>query len=541
MNDSNSRDSTLRDVALASRTWPFVEARAVLERYRDGPPAKGYVLFETGYGPSGLPHIGTFGEVVRTTMVRRAFALLSDIPTRLFAFSDDMDALRKVPDNVPNQEMLRAHLGRPLTAIPDPFGTHDSFGAHNNARLRGFLDQFGFDYAFMSATDCYRRGRFDAALLLALRHYDAITNIILPTLGAERRATYSPFLPVSARTGCVLQAPVVARDEDAGTITYLDEDGSQVETEVTGGRCKLQWKADWAMRWVALGVDYEMAGKDLIDSVRLSSRICAAMEGKPPQTSIYELFLDERGEKISKSRGNGLAVEDWLRYAPAESLALFMFQKPKTAKRLHFGVIPKTVDEYLDQLRRFPEQPPAARLDNPVWHIHAGSPPREDSDLSFTALLNLVGVCHSENKAVLWHFVSRYWPQATPDTAPLVDRLIAHAIAYYRDFVKPTLRYRSPTPEEAAALSDLAGELEAAGPAADAATLQTIVYEVGKRHACFADLKRWFQALYEILLGQSEGPRMGSFIALYGVLETVALIRAAIAGENLAALLPAEP
>jgi lysyl-tRNA synthetase, class I len=539
MNDSRSPESGLRDLALASRAWPFVEARALLERYPDGPPEKGYVLFETGYGPSGLPHIGTFGEVVRTTMVRRAFSLLSDIPTRLFAFSDDMDALRKVPDNVPNQEMLQAYLGRPLTSIPDPFGTHESFGHHNNARLRGFLDQFGFEYEFISATDCYRRGRFDQALLLALRHYDAIVEVILPTLGPERRATYSPFLPVSAKTGRVLQAPVVARDADAGTIVYLDEDGSEVETPVTGGRCKLQWKADWAMRWVALAVDYEMAGKDLIDSVRLSGRICSLMGGRPPHSFIYELFLDERGEKISKSKGNGLAVEDWLKYAPAESLALFMFQKPKTAKRLHFGVIPKTVDEYLDHLRRYPAQPPPAQLENPVWHIHGDEPPREGTDLSFSALLNLVGVCHSEDKAVIWHFVSRYWPSAAPETAPMVDRLIEHAIAYYRDFVKPTLRYRRPTAEEAAALDDLARELEALGPGADAETLQTLVYEVGKRHACFTDLKTWFQALYQILLGQSEGPRMGSFIALYGVAETVALIRRAIAGENLANALPA--
>src|SRR6266511_2428874 len=502
MNDPSSPHRSLRDLALASRAWPFVEARAILERYRDRPPEKGYVLFETGYGPSGLPHIGTFGEVVRTTMVRRAFSLLSDIPTRLFAFSDDMDALRKVPDNVPNQQMLRQYLGRPLTSIPDPFGTHESFGQHNNARLCGFLDQFGFEYEFMSATDCYRGGRFDQALLLALRHYDEIVAVILPTLGPERRATYSPFLPISARTGRVLQVPVVARDLDAGTIVYLDEDGSQVETAVTGGRCKLQWKADWAMRWVALNVDYEMAGKDLIDSVRLSSRICARMGGRPPESFIYELFLDEKGEKISKSKGNGLAVEDWLKYAPAESLALFMFQKPKTAKRLHFGVIPKILDEYLDLLRRYPAQPPAARLENPVWHIHGEELPREGTDLGFNALLNLVGVCHSEDKAVLWHFVSRYWPSATPESAPMVNRLIEHAIAYYRDFVKPSQRYRLPT----------------------------LVYEVGKRHACFADLKAWFRALYQILLGQPEGPRMGSFIALYGVPETVTLIRRAMAG-----------
>ncbi|MBK8208800.1 MAG: lysine--tRNA ligase [Rhodospirillales bacterium] len=536
MNETADLDADLRTLAGESRAWPFIEARELAERVRSAPPAKGYVLFETGYGPSGLPHIGTFGEVARTTMVRRAFSLLSDVPTKLFAFSDDMDGLRKVPDNVPEQEMLRAHLGQPLTDIPDPFGTHSSFGAHNNARLRAFLDRFGFEYEFVSATDCYRSGRLDEALLLALRHYDDITRIILPTLGSERRATYSPFLPVSTRSGRVLQVPVVHHDADAGTIVYEEEDGTRVETPVTGGRCKLQWKADWAMRWVALGVDYEMAGKDLIDSVRLSSRICQAMGGRPPQSFIYELFLDDRGEKISKSKGNGLAVDDWLMYAPAESLSLFMFQKPKTAKRLHFGVIPKTTDEWLDLLRRYPSQKPAVQLDNPVWHIHGGEPPRAGPEVSFTALLNLVGVCHSENAETIWHFVSRCWPDVTPVTAPIMARLIEHAIAYYRDFVKPQQNYRHPTPDESAALADLARELSAAPDGADAETLQTLVYEVGKRHACFIDLKAWFQALYQILLGQSEGPRMGSFIALYGRSETIALIDRARSGQDLAAV-----
>ncbi|MBK8174222.1 MAG: lysine--tRNA ligase [Rhodospirillales bacterium] len=526
-------DRTIRNEGLVARSWPFVEARALLDRHRDGAGNKEYVLFETGYGPSGLPHIGTFGEVVRTTMVRRAFSLLSDIPTRLFAFSDDMDALRKVPDNVPNQGMLREFLGRPLTDIPDPFGTHTSFGEHNNARLRAFLDQFGFEYEFMSATACYRGGHFDAALRLALQHYDQIMDVILPTLGAERRATYSPFLPISVKNGCVLQVPVIARDVDAGTIVYRDESGKAVETPVTGGCCKLQWKADWAMRWTALGVDYEMAGKDLIDSVRLSSRICSLMGGRPPHNFIYELFLDENGEKISKSRGNGLAVEDWLKYSPAESLSYFMFQKPKSAKRLYFGIIPKSVDDYRDHLRRYEGQAPAARLDNPVWHIHAGDPPHADIDLSFAALLNLVGVCHSEDKLVIWHFVSRSWPAATPQTAPMVDRLIEYAIAFYRDFVKPAQCYRRPTLDETQALEDLANELSAIDGATDAGSLQSLVFEIGKRHACFSDLKAWFRALYEILLGQSEGPRIGSFIALYGVAETISLVRSAIAGQNL--------
>jgi len=526
---------SLRDHALASNAWPFTEARALLDAVGSTPPDKGYVLFETGYGPSGLPHIGTFGEVARTSMVRHAFSLMSDIPTKLFAFSDDMDGLRSVPDNVPNQEMMAANLGKPLTAIPDPFGTHESFGHHNNARLRSFLDTFGFDYEFLSATECYTSGRFDEALLTVLRNYDAVTEVILPTLGPERRATYSPFLPVCPQTGRVLQAPVMAKDPDAGTITYRNDDGATVETPVTGGHCKLQWKADWAMRWFALGVDYEMSGKDLIDSVRLSGRICRILGGRPPVGFTYELFLDENGEKISKSKGNGLAVEDWLRYAPPESLALFMYQKPKAAKRLFFDVIPKTVDDYLSHLDAFPKQEGRARIDNPAWHIHDGTPPHEDVSLSFNVLLNLASVCHTEDPAVLWHFISRYGPDADPKTAPILDRLVGHAITYYRDFVKPAKRYRLPTSDEARALEDLVGVLAGLPADATAEAIQTEVYEVGKRHPCFGDLRSWFKALYEILLGQEQGPRMGSFIALYGISETIDLVRRAVAGEDLGA------
>ena len=515
-----------------ANAWPFAEARALLKRLDGKTPEKGYVLFETGYGPSGLPHIGTFGEVARTAMVRHAFSLLSDLPTRLFAFSDDMDGLRKVPDNVPNGEMMAEHLDKPLTAIPDPFGTHESFGHHNNARLRAFLDEFGFEYEFQSASECYAAGRFDETLLKVLERYDPVTEVILPTLGAERQATYSPFLPVCPRTGRVLQAPVVDRDVDAGTIVYEDEDGRRVEVPVTGGHCKLQWKADWAMRWTALDVDYEMSGKDLIDSVRLSGRICRILGGTPPAGFTYELFLDEAGEKISKSRGNGLAVEEWLRYAPPESLSLFMYQKPKTAKRLFFDVIPRAVDEYLSHLERYSAQEPEKHLDNPAWHIHTGHPPVEEAHLSFNVLLNLANVCHSEDKAVLWHFISRYRPDATPESAPILDRLVEYAVNFYRDFVKPAKEYRAASDDERAALEDLARTLEALPADAAAETIQSEVYEVGKRHP-FADLKAWFRALYEILLGQSQGPRMGSFIALYGMAESIALIRRAAAGEDL--------
>ena len=521
-----------REAASASTAWPFQEARRIVDRLGGGTPQKGYVLFETGYGPSGLPHIGTFGEVARTTMVRHAFGLLSDVPTRLFAFSDDMDGLRGVPGNVPNREMLAEHLGKPLTRVPDPFGTHESFGHHNNARLKSFLDAFGFDYEFVSASECYAGGRFDAALRRVLECYDEVTAVILPTLGAERRATYSPFLPVSPKSGRVLQVPVVERHVDAGTIVYRDEEEGLVEVPVTGGACKLQWKADWAMRWYALDVDYEMSGKDLIDSVRLSSQICRILGGTPPEGFTYELFLDEKGEKISKSKGNGLTIEEWLRYASPASLGYHMYQSPQRAKRLYFDVIPRTVDEYLGQLEKYREQEEAARLANPVWHVHAGAPPSEATPVGFGLLMNLAGAANAESKAQLWGYIRRYAPEATPEDHPILDQLVGYALAYYLDFVKPTKRYRAPQARERAALEELAGWLEAAPDGANAEAIQFEVYEIGKRHG-FENLREWFRGLYEVLLGQSQGPRMGSFIALYGVPETARLIRRALAGEDL--------
>lgn len=516
-----------------AKAWPFAEARELLKRLGGKTPDKGYVLFETGYGPSGLPHIGTFGEVARTSMVRHAFSLLSDLPTKLFSFSDDMDGLRKVPENLPNTEMLTEHLDQPLSSVPDPFGTHESLGAHNNARLRAFLDEFGFEYEFVSSTECYKSGQFDDALLGLLERYEKVINVILPTLGEERRATYSPFLPVCPKTGRVLQVPVIERDTDAGTIVYQDDDGSKVEVPVTGGHCKLQWKADWAMRWAALDVDYEMSGKDLIDSVKLSGKICRILGGIPPVGFTYELFLDENGEKISKSRGNGLTAEEWLRYAPPESLALFMYQKPKAAKRLYFDVIPRNVDDYFSHLSNAGKQESDKVLENPAWHIHQGQPPEADSaQLSFNILLNLASVCHTEDKAVLWHFISRYRPDASAETAPALDRLLEYAVNYYRDFVKPGKQYRKANEEEIKALEDLSSALGELPTDTDAESIQAEVYEVGKRHP-FPELKAWFRALYEILLGQSQGPRMGSFIALYGLEETRALIKRAISGEDL--------
>ena len=521
-----------RHPALASKAWPFAEAGRLLDRLESRPDPKGHVLFETGYGPSGLPHIGTFGEVARTTMVRNAFSLVgSGVPSRLVVFSDDMDGLRSAPDNVPNRDMLAEHLGKPLTSAPDPFGTHESFGHHNNARLRAFLDGFGFDYEFVSATERYRSGRFDETLIRVLERYDEIMGVVLPTLGPERRATYSPFLPVCPDTGRVLQTPIEHRDADAGTVAYRNEAGRLVEVPVTGGRCKLQWRVDWAMRWTALDVDYEMSGKDLIDSVKLSSRICRILGGTPPEGFTYELFLDENGEKISKSRGNGIAIEEWLRYAPPESLSLYMHRSPRKAKRLYFDVIPRAVDDYLDQLRKFPDQSEGERYANPVWHVHDGRPPEEAVPVSFAMLLNLASACNAADKSALWGFIGNYAGDASPETHPILDSLVGFALAYHEGFVKPAQRHRPPDDRERAALEDLAESLAALADGADPEAIQREVYEVGKRHG-FENLRDWFRALYEILLGQSQGPRMGSFIALHGIGETIALVRRALAGEE---------
>jgi len=519
--------------ASTANAWPFEEARKVVKRIetrRQSGSVVNEVLFETGYGPSGLPHIGTFGEVARTSWVRQAFEAMSDVPTRLIAFSDDMDGLRKVPDNVPNQEMLAQHLGKPLTAIPDPFGTHDSFGAHNNSRLKAFLDRFGFRYEFLSSTACYKSGRFDAALLTVLRHYEAVRDVVLPTLGPERRATYSPFLPVCPRTGRVLQVPVVEWNTERGTIVY-EEDGKRSEALVTGGNCKLQWKADWAMRWFALGVDYEMSGKDLIPSVELSTKIVRLLGGMPPETFIFELFLDEAGQKISKSKGNGLSVDEWLTYGTEESLALFMFQKPRAAKKLYFDAIPKAVDDYIayaEQYRRA-DNGAAEQLENPAWFVHAGSPPTEDYPISFALLLNLVSASGAQSRDVLWGFIRAYAPDAKPETHPGLDRLVGYALKYYEDFVHPQKRYRAATDKEREALSALADALENMSGERNAETVQNMVYEIGKTHR-FEPLRDWFKAIYEVALGQTQGPRFGSFAALFGCDKTAVLIRTALSG-----------
>ncbi|MCE8008410.1 lysine--tRNA ligase [Aestuariivita sp.] len=523
--------SEMRDAALASKAWPFEEARRVLKRYENGPPEKGYVLFSTGYGPSGLPHIGTFGEVLRTTMVRRAFEQISEIPTKLICFSDDLDGMRKVPGNVPQQEMMAQYLHMPLTDVPDPFGTHDSFGHHNNAMLRRFLDTFGFDYEFYSAREFYRSGQFDVILRRAAERYDEVMAVMLKSLREERRQTYSIFLPIHPETGRVLYVPMKHVDGVAGTVTFDDEQGREWTLPVTGGHVKLQWKPDFGARWAALGVDFEMYGKEHATNTAIYDRICEILGGRKPEHFSYELFLDETGQKISKSSGNGISIDEWLSYAATESLSYFMYQKPKTAKRLFFDVIPKAVDEYHQQLRAYPSQEVKARLNNPVWHIHAGEVPESRMVVPFAMLLNLASVAGAEDKDTLWGFIQRYAPEASPQTNPDMDQAAGFAVRYYNDFVKPTKTYRAPDETERAALEALRDALVTYDGPIDDEALQSLVYGVGRDR--FDPLRGWFTALYEVLLGASQGPRFGGFIALYGVAETVALIDKALAGDLL--------
>ena len=518
---------SLADAALGSNAWPFVEARQLLKRIGTKCGRTRPVLFQTGYGPSGLPHIGTFGEVARTSMVRRAFNLVSDLPTRLICFSDDMDGLRKVPQNVPDPVMLHEDLHLPLSQVRDPFGTHESFAAHNNAELCSFLDRFGFDYEFISSTEMYKGGRFDDMLLTVLERFDRVMEIMLPSLGGVsegRRETYSPFLPVSPKSGRVLQVPTLERSLSKGTITYREPDGEVIEIPVTGGAVKLQWKPDWAMRWAALGVDYEMYGKDLGPSVEICSKLCRALGQVPPIGMMYELFLDDGGQKISKSKGLGVSIDDWLAYASPESLGLFMFRKPKTAKRLFAEIIPRTEDEYQQHLQAYHGQDAAGRLTNPAWHIHAGEPPAPGLSISYSMLLNLGSAVSVEDSEVLWLFVRRYEPDASPETNPELSALIDGVVRYYKDVIAPRRVCRQPSAIERDGLEDLASRLAGWSGESDPEALQSMVYAVGKEHG-FEPLRDWFKAIYEVLLGSSQGPRFGSFIHLYGIEDTADFIR----------------
>ena len=510
------------------KSWPFKEAQKIIDRFGGlknfSKPDKNFVLFETGYGPSGLPHIGTFGEVVRTSMVINAFEALVDCDTELITFSDDMDGLRKIPENVPNKEMLQQYIGKPLTSIPDPFEKYESFGHHNNAKLRTFLDQFEFDYKFISSTEKYKSGDFDSTIISILENYEKIISIILPTLRFERKQTYSPFLPISPVNGEVLQVKIDEYRPQSNSIVYTDPiNNKKTETEVTKGNCKLQWKVDWAMRWMSLDVDYEMCGKDLIESVELASKICQCMKKIPPVNLIYEMFLDEKGEKISKSVGNGISVDQWLRYASPESLSFFMFQKPRSAKKLFFDIIPKSIDEYYSFLKKYHQNKNVHDFDNPVWHIHKGKPPSFESEINFNSLINLVSICNSTNKNVIWSFVKEYEPSLNHKENSTFDKLIKFAINYYIDFVLPNKQYVKINDNNKAIFQDIVELLKSIDTKLTSEEIQTQIYEIGKKHN-FSNLRDYFKLVYQVLLGQEQGPRLGSFIKLYGIKKTCDLI-----------------
>jgi len=516
-----------KSIIQATSAWPFVEARKLVKERQKIYEKKGKITLQTGYGPSGLPHIGTFAEVARTTMMVNAIKQIINIPTEIITFSDDMDGLRKIPDNIPNKEILKKNLHKPLTSVPDPFKKFKSFGEHNNEMLKSFLDKFEFDYIFKSSTETYKKGLFNNTLLLVLDKYEKILEIVLPTLGKERQKTYSPFLPICPKTGKVLEVPIIKVKKNQGKIIYKNDD-EEIETEVINGKCKLQWKVDWAMRWYTFDIDYEMYGKDLIESAILSTKICQTLGKKEPNGFAYEMFLDEKGEKISKSKGNGITIEEWLNYASPESLSLYMYQNPKRAKKLYADVVPKAVDEYLTCIDKFNEQDDKQKLLNPVWHVHNGNPPKEKSIMPFSVLLNLVGTSNATDKEVLWKFIKKNKKDIKVSDHPILDSLVEYAIKYFEDIVKPKKKYRKPNDKEKKALQDLVKRLKNCKEQMDPEAIQTIVYSVGKDNGYKENLREWFKAIYEIIFGDQDGPRMGFFISFFGIKETTDLINKCI-------------
>ncbi len=504
--------------------WPFVEIRNLLKERNNLIKTKNKITFQTGYGPSGLPHIGTFAEVARTTMMINVLRHIKSIDVELITFSDDMDGLRKVPDNIPNDKILEDNLGKPLTSIPDPFGKFKSFAEHNNTMLKNFLNKFNFEFTFKSSTENYKKGVFNESLKRVAEKYDDIINIILPTLRSERRKTYCPFLPICPETGKVLEIPMENLDKTSGKIIF-NNNGKKIQTSIYDGNCKLQWKVDWAMRWFTFDVDFEMYGKDLTESAILSSKICKTLGKPPPSGFAYELFLDEKGEKISKSKGNGITIEEWLNYASPESLSLYMYQNPKRAKKLYSDVVPKAVDEYLSLIEKFSEQNEKEKLSNPVWHIHKGQPPKEKIVMPFSMLLNLVGSSNADDKKILWKFINRFHKDVKPENSPILDNLTEYAIRFFKDKLKPKKIYKKPDEKEKKALTNLANKIEKISKSLAPEEIQTIVYSVGKENGYEKNLRDWFKLLYQVLFGDIDGPRMGFFISFFGVQETVKLIK----------------
>ena len=507
-----------------SNSWPIVEAKKILKERKKYIDKKGKIILQTGYGPSGLPHIGTFGEVARTSMVVNALNYLTDLPKEIITFSDDLDGLRKVPDNVPNKDVLNKNLHKPLTNIPDPFEKFKSFGEHNNEMLKKFLDKFKFEYKFMSSTNLYKSGFFNSTLKKILDNYEGIMNIIIPTLGKERQKTYSPFLPICNETGKVLEIPIIEIDKKNSYLIF-DNNGKKLKASILDGNCKLQWKVDWAMRWYTLDVDFEMYGKDLIESAILSSKIIKLLGKNNPSGFAYELFLDDKGEKISKSKGNGVTIEEWLDYASPESLSLFMYQNPKRAKKLYKEIVPKAVDEYLDLIEKSKKQDARELLLNPLWHVHNGKIPSEDNIMSFSMLLNLVETSNASSEEILWKFVKNYKTNVTKNNFPIFNNLIKYSIKYFNDVVKQNKKYKKPNSLEMKALLDLISKLENCSDNMKPEDIQTEIYTVGKNNGYKENLREWFKLIYEVVFGVENGPRLGFFISFFGRKEMISLIK----------------
>ena len=507
----------------STSSWPFVEVRKLLKDRKDIILKKRKITFQTGYGPSGLPHIGTFGEVARTSMMINALNHIQKINHELITFSDDMDGLRKIPENIPNNEILKKNLGKPLTAIPDPFKKYNSFGEHNNEMLKVFLKKFNFKFEFKSSTENYKNGVFNNSLMRVLEKYEEIMNIILPTLREERRKTYCPFLPICPKTGTVLEIPLLSMDKKTGKVIF-DNKNEKIETNILNGNCKLQWKVDWAMRWFTFDVDFEMYGKDLMESATLSNKICRTLGKSPPNGFAYELFLDEKGEKISKSKGNGISIEEWLRYASPESLSLYMYPNPKRAKKLYSEVVPKTVDEYLTQIEKYSSQELKDQILNPVWHVHNGSPPDEKIVMPFSMLLNLVGSSNADNKDILWKFIKNFHKEINPKDYKILDSLTDYAVNYFKDKVEPNKKFKKPNAQEKKALENLVLKLKEIDKSLNPEEIQTHVYTVGKENGYDKNLRNWFKLIYEVVFGEENGPRMGFFISFFGLKETIKLI-----------------
>ncbi len=507
----------------STSSWPFVEVRKLLKDRKSIIEKKNKITFQTGYGPSGLPHIGTFGEVSRTCMMINALNHIRQIESELITFSDDMDGLRKIPDNIPNSKILHDNLGKPLTSIPDPFKKYKSFGEHNNNLLIEFLKKFKFNFIFKSSTDNYKKGVFNNGIVKVLEKYDEIMNIILPTLRSERRKTYSPLLPICPETGKVLEIPITEIDKKNNKVIF-DNNGKKIEINILNGGCKLQWKVDWAMRWFTFDVDFEMYGKDLIESAIISSKVCEALGKKPPSGFAYELFLDEKGEKISKSKGNGITIEKWLRYASPESLSLYMYQNPKRAKKLYPEVVPKAVDEYLSYIEKYSSQKSNEKILNPVWHVHNGSPPKEKIVMPFSMLLNIVGSSNAKSKDVLWKFIKKFHKEIDPKIHKILDELTNYAINYFIDEVEPKKKFKKPNKNEKKALENLILQLKKVSQNTPAEEIQTMIYSTGKENGYKENLRDWFKLIYQVAFGEENGPRMGFFISFFGVKETIDLM-----------------